>query len=197
MWGLCSQAGSPWVSAQHWVAPCSPTESRSCACQRQHGAQCDQGWCHRLVPSLHAPVQGITACIKDSAGAVPAHQNLPPAPSPELRAASGCTALAAATVAELPVSKHPTAQHPAQVTKVCVTTLVSNTYHAAIHLARAVGRGDPTVQEVQVDSRPSGERCPSGAAPSTPWGTWRPRAVSGLAGILTSQCSGRGHPAAT
>ena len=47
-----------------------------------------------------------------------------------------------------------------QVTKVCVTTLVSNTYHAAIHLARAVGRGDPTFQEVQVDSRPSGERCP-------------------------------------
>ena len=67
--------------------------------------------------------------------------------------------------------KIPTSQHFAQVTKVCVTSLVNNTYHAAIHLARAVGKGDPTFQEVQVDSRPSGERCPSAFPLSTPWGT--------------------------
>ena len=62
------------------VARCSPTESRSCACQRCHGTQCHQGWCHCLVPSLHAPVQGIMACILGCTGVILARQSCPQLP---------------------------------------------------------------------------------------------------------------------
>ena len=116
-------------------------------------------WCTVPPPSLHAPLQGIMACIMGSAGVALAHHSCPQLP------VQSCLHNLAALLSLLPpllssLCKLLTSQLSAQVTKVCVTTLVSNTYHAAIHLARAVGRGDPTFQEVQVDSRPSGERCP-------------------------------------
>ena len=122
------------------------------------------------MPSLHAPLQGIMACIMGSAGVVLAHQSCPQLPVQSCLHHVGAQLSLLSLLVSLPC-KPPTSHHCAQVTKVCVTTLVSNTYHAAIHLARAVGRGDPTFQEMQVDSRPSGERCPSAVPLSNPWGT--------------------------
>ena len=43
-----------------------------------------------------------------------------------------------------------------QVTKVRVTALVGNTYHARVHLARGRGAKEPETKEVDIDARPSG-----------------------------------------
>lgn len=139
------------------------------------------------------------ACIMASAGVTLAHQSCPQLPNQSCLHNLGAHPLLAPAPPGPLLSflcKLSTSQPSAQVTKVCVTTLVSNTYHAAIHLARAVGRGDPAFQEVQVDSRPSGERCPPAVPLSPPWGR-DGLELSLETGIIISQCSGRGNPAAT
>ena len=45
---------------------------------------------------------------------------------------------------------------PPQVTKIRISSLIGNTYHARVHYARGRGIKDPEFAEVDVDARPSG-----------------------------------------